>query len=126
MIREFAMRADRSTGDQVHPPFSSSENSRFKAGRNADWCIFAAVLADGPLTDEAPQVCAWVPARTAVSVSAEASPGVEQALAARRVGPFGCVTLEGQRGGSLNIKFFLPGFAGPVLRRPMETSARLP
>lgn len=72
------MLADRSTQDQVHPVFSFSENSRFKAGRNVDWYIFTAVLADGLLTDEAPQVSAWVPARTAVSVSAEASPGVEQ------------------------------------------------
>ena len=104
MIREFAMLADRSTGDQVHPPFSFSENSRFKAGRNVDWYIFTAVLADGLLTDEAPQVSAWMPACTAASISAEASPGVEQALAAQWVEPFGWVALEGQRGGSLNIR----------------------
>lgn len=69
-----------------------------------DWYIFTAVLADGLLTDEAPQVSAWVPARTAASISAEASPGVEQALTALCVGPFGWVMLEGQRGGSLNIR----------------------
>lgn len=45
-----------------------------------DWCIFTAVLADGLLTDEAPQVSAWVPACTAASISAEASPGVEHPL----------------------------------------------
>lgn len=32
MIKEFAMLADRSTRDQVHPPFSFSENSRLKLG----------------------------------------------------------------------------------------------
>lgn len=84
------MLANRSAGDQVHPLFSFSENSRFKAGRNVDQYVFTAVLADGLLTDEAPQVSAWVPAHTAVSISTEASPGVEQALAAW------CVFLEGQ------------------------------
>lgn len=83
--------------------------------------MFAAVLADGWLADEAPPVPAWVPAGTAVSASAETSPGV--------LVPFGWVALERQQGESLNIRwdqFFLPGFAGPVLRRPGEMSAELP
>lgn len=104
MIREFAMLADRSTEDQVHPLFSLSENSRFKAGRNVDWYIFTAVLADGLLTDEAPQVSAWVSAHAAASVSAEAGAGVERAPAAWWAGPFGWAALEGQRGGSLDIR----------------------
>lgn len=45
-----------------------------------DSYIFTAVLADGLLTHEAPQVSAWVlvPACIAVGISAEVSPGVEQ------------------------------------------------
>jgi len=98
------MLADSSTREQVHPLFSFNESSRFKAGRSVDWYIFTALLAYGLLTDEGPEVSAWVPARTAAGISAEATPGVEQALAARRVGPFGWVVLEGQRGESLNIR----------------------
>lgn len=103
MIRELTTLAVVSTVDQIHPLFSFSENSIFKAGRNLGWYVFTAVLADGLLTDEAPQVSAWVPALLAASFSTGASPGVAQALAARRAGPFGWFRLEGQGGGSLSI-----------------------
>lgn len=53
MVKELAALAVVSTVNQVHPLFSFSENSRFKAGRNLDWYALTAVLADGPLTDEA-------------------------------------------------------------------------
>lgn len=80
MVKELAALAVVSTVNQVHPLFSFSENSRFKAGRNLDWYTLTAVLADGPLTDEAPQAHAWMPAFSAASFSPGASPAAEQAL----------------------------------------------